>query len=156
MTYTEADFDEICWHDCHLHGIDLRTGDADANDWTSDLVLDIDFIVEWICKVGGGVAQFRVAPAALVFHGVTDLRIAVDWGDSGCRAVLHPASIKGIDREPVVEQKAYLDRPYYRWRIAFDWPEGGEITFGAAGFTQALRAEPVLSETQSLSSARRG
>lgn len=154
MTYTEADFDQISWHDCHVYGIQLRTGDPASNDWTSDLVFDIDFIVDWICKVGGG-AQFRVAPAALVFHEVSDLRIAVDWGASDYRAVLHPASMNAIEREPVVERKVPLDRPYHRWRMSFNWPQGGEITFGAAGFTQMLRAEPVLSDTQALSPGNR-
>ena len=49
MIYTEADFDCLSWHDCHIWGIELRAGDPDDGDWTSDLVLDIDFIVEWIC-----------------------------------------------------------------------------------------------------------
>ena len=80
MTYTEAEFDQLSWHDCHVYGIQLRPGDTDANDWTSDFALDIDFIVEWVCQVAGGRAEFRVAPATLVFHGVSDLRIAVDWG----------------------------------------------------------------------------
>jgi hypothetical protein len=53
----------------------------DGRDWTSDLALDIDCIVEWICGVGGG-GQCRVAPATLVFHGVTDLKIDIDWGRS--------------------------------------------------------------------------
>jgi hypothetical protein len=49
------------------------------------------------------------------------------------------------------EQKVYLDRPYYRWRIGMNWPDASEITFGAVGFTQTLRAEPVLTEKQCLS-----
>ena len=40
--------------------------------------------------------RFRVAPADLVFHGVTDLKIAIDWGDSGDRTALHDL----IDRRP--------------------------------------------------------
>ena len=154
MRYTDADFDQLSWHDCHLYGFDLRTGDPGANDWTSDLVLDIDFIVEWICAVGGG-AQFRVAPATLVFHDVTDLRIHLDSGDSGFRAVLNPASIDRIDRDRVVEQKVCLGRPYYRWAIRFNWPHGGEVVFGAVGFTQTLRAEPILSKSQHLPPASR-
>ena len=90
MIYTEADFDRLSWHDCHIWGIELRAGDPDDGDWTSDLVLDIDFIVEWICGTGGG-GRFRVAPATLVFHGVTDPKIAIDWGRSGFHVALHPS-----------------------------------------------------------------
>ncbi len=154
MTHTEADFERLSWHDCHLWAIDLQAGDPDRGDWTSDIALDIDFIVEWICGVGGG-GQFRVAPATLVFHGTTDLKISIDWGRSGLQAALHPASIDRIERELIPTQKVYLDRPYYRWRISLNWPESGEIAFGAVGFTQKLRADPVLSDQQCLSRSDR-
>lgn len=154
MTYTEADFDRLSWHDCHIWGFELRVGDPDEGDWTSDLVLDLDFIVEWICGVDGG-GQFRVAPATLVFHGVTDPRIDIDWGRSRHQAALHPASIANVEREPIQDQKVYLDRPYYRWRVRLNWPESGEIAFGAVGFTQTLRAEPILTDRQCLSLKQR-
>ncbi len=152
--YTESDFDELSWHDCRIWGFELRAGDPDGGDWTSDLALDIDFIVEWLCRVGGE-AQFRVAPAVLIFHGVTDLSINIDWGDSGFRSALHEVSIDRIERERVREQKVYLDRPYYSWRILLNWPKSGEITFGAFGFTQTLRTEAVLTDQQSLSRRER-
>lgn len=156
VTYTEADFDRLSWHDCHIWGIELRAGSPDEEDWTSDLALDIDFVVEWICRAGGG-GQFRVAPATLVFHGITDLKIDIDWGRSGFQSALHPASINKVDRELIGNQKVYLDRPYYRWSIRLNWPESGEISFGAVGFRQTHRAEPTLTERQHLSlTERRG
>jgi hypothetical protein len=154
MKYTEADFDRLSWHDCHIWAVEVRAGDPDDRDWTSDLALDIDFIVEWNCGVGGG-GQFRVAPATLVFHGVTDPKIDIDWGRSGFQVALHPVSIGTVEREEIQSQKVYLDRPYYRWRIRLNWPNGGEIVFGAVGFTQTLRAEPVLTEKQCLSLSER-
>jgi hypothetical protein len=153
-TYTEANFEQLSWHDCHVWGLELRVGDVDEGDWTSDLVLYMDFIVEWLCGVAGG-AQFRVAPAALVFHGVTDLRIQVDWGNSGFQTALHEVSIDRIERAVIQEQQVYLDRPYYRWRILLNWPRSGEITFGAVGFTQTLSSEAVLTDQQKLSSRER-
>ncbi|MFQ5992883.1 MAG: hypothetical protein ACE5NA_10655 [Nitrospiraceae bacterium] len=152
--YTESDFDQLSWHDCHIWRFEVRAGDPDEGDWTSDLVLDIDFIVEWLCGVDGG-AQFRVAPAVLVFHGVTDLSINIDWGDSGFRSALHEVSIDRIERERVREQKVYLDRPYYSWRILLNWPKSGAITFGAVGFTQTLVSETVLTDQQRLSRRER-
>lgn len=153
-TYTEADFDRMSWHDCHIWGVELRAGDPEEGDWTSDLALDIDFIVEWMCGVSGG-AQFRVAPATLLFHGVTDPRIDIDWGPSGFQTALHPVSIGTVEREVLANQKVYLDRPYYIWKIRLNWPDSSEITFGAVGFTQTLRAEPILTETQCLSLSER-
>lgn len=150
MTHTEADFERLSWHDCHIWGLDFHVGQADEDDWTSDVVLDIDFITEWMCGVTGG-AQFCVAPATLAFHGVTDPRIMIDWGRSGFQAALHGVSIDRIDRERVNNQKVYLDRPYYSWRILLNWPKAGEIAFGAVGFTQTLLTEPVLTDKQHLS-----
>lgn len=152
--YTESDFEQLAWHDCRLWRFEVRAGDPDENDWTSDLVLDVDFIAEWLCEVGGG-TRFRVAPATLVFHGVTDLRVNVEWGSSGFQCALHEVSIDRIEREPIEDQKVYLDRAYYRWTIRLNWPPSGEIAFGAVGFTLTLQAPPVLTDKQFLSRRER-
>jgi hypothetical protein len=149
-----AGFDGRAWHDDALYGLRLDIGDVARGDWRSDLVLDIDHIVAWLCGADGQ-CRFRVAPATLTFHHVTDLRIGVDCGDSGGRTALHPLSIDAIIRTRIEHQKICLDRPYWRWRIALNAPEGGAITFGASGFTQVLRAEPVLLDQQQLPPADR-
>jgi len=154
MTYTEANFERLSWHDCHIWAIDFRTRGPGDEDWTSDLVFDIDFIVEWICGVDG-TAQFLVAPAALAFHGVTDANIAMNWGASGHQTALHPVSIGRVEREQIQNRKVFLDRPYYSWKIFLNWPNGSEISFGAVGFTQTLLSEPVLTSEQSLSRRQR-
>jgi hypothetical protein len=151
---TEADFDRLSWHDNLVYGLRFDVGDSFRGDWHSDLVLDIDHIVEWVCDETGR-CRFRVAPATLTFHNVTDLKIAANWGDGGCQVNLNEASADSITREQVQDQKICLDRPYYRWRIELNLPRGGEITFGASGFTQALRAEPVLRDEQRLSAEER-
>lgn len=148
---TEAgDFERYAWHDDTLYGLRLDIGDPDRNDWRSNLMLDLDHIVEWVCGVDRS-CRFRVAPATLTFHHVTDLQVAVDCGDTGGQVALHALSIDGITRERIVDQKICFDRPYYRWRIAFNWPQGGEIRFGASDFILDLRAEPVLIDEQQLS-----
>jgi len=149
VIHTDADFERLSWHDCHIWAIEFGVGDPDRGDWTSDLIFDIDFIAEWLCGVGGG-AQFRVAPATLVFHGVTDPRISIDWGSSGFQTALHGVSIDRIERDRVRDQKVYLDRPYYSWRIRLNWPKDGAMTFGAVGFTQTQLAEPLLIDRQHL------
>lgn len=154
MAYTEADFERLSWHDCAVWGIEVRAGEPDEGDWTSDLALDLDYIVEWVGGAGAPV-RFRVAPATLVFHGVTDPRIAVDWGPSSHQVAIHPMAIDRIERAPLRDQRVYLDRPYYRWTIRLNWPQGGEIVLGAVGFTQTLRAEPALVDRQSLSRRER-
>ena len=150
---TEA-FERLSWHDCHIWRLDLHAGTPAEDDWTSDLVLGIDFIVEWLCGIDGR-TRFRVAPARLAFHGVTDLQVHIACGDGGPQTALHELSIDRIERERVRDQQVFLDLPYYRWRIRLNWPAGGEIAFGAFGFTQTLRAEPVLTEAQQLTRGQR-
>lgn len=154
MTWTDADFERLSWHDCHVWRFAIHGGDPDRNDWTSDLVLDLDFIVEWLCDTAGA-ATFRVAPARLTFHGVTDLDLAVSWGDSNHRKSLHEMSIDRIERAQVADQQVFLDRPYYRYIVHTSWPAGGRLSFGAAGFTQHLLSAPVLKQEQRLTRAER-
>jgi hypothetical protein len=141
------------WHDCHIWGLALHVGDPDANDWTSDLAFDIDFIVEWLCGVDGGVT-FRVAPATLTFHDVTDLRVAIDCSSFEYRNALHVVALDRIERE-AVEVTPAARGPYYRWRLCLNWPQGGEISFGASGYTQTLASEPIVTDQQCLTRAVR-
>ena len=144
-----SEFSELSWHDNALYGLRLEVGDPARGDWRSALVLDIDHIVEWLCGEDR-LVRFLVAPATLAFHDVTDLRIAIDCGDSGGQIALQPLSIDRIAREPIRDQRICLDRPYWRWRIALNWPRAGAITYGASGCAQTLRAEPVLLDQQQL------
>jgi hypothetical protein len=152
--FTDEDFDRLSWHDCHIWGFEFQVGDPDKQDWTSDLVLHIDFIVDWACGIDSG-GRFQVAPAELTFHGVTDPSISIQWSDSGLQTAIYPVSIARIERQLVTEQKVYLDRPYYRWHIRLNCPQGGEITFGAVGFTQTLLAEPQPTSLQHLTPTQR-
>lgn len=140
---SELDFDNLSWHDNIVYGLRLDVGDTSQGDWHHDLIFDIDHIVEWACGVDGS-AQFRVAPATLTFHEVTDLRVAVDFGASDCRMAINEMSIADVSRSPVDDKERFPDLPYYRWRIELNLPQGGEIAFGARGFTQDLRAAPEM------------
>jgi len=151
----DVDFEDFSWHDCHLWGLALGVGDPDRGDWSSDLILDIDYILEWVCGVGSAPARFRVAPADLAFHDVTDLTIDLAWPDAGGQVAVSLPSIDAIARERVADQRVHLDRPYYRWEIRFNWPAGGAIRFSATGFTQTLRAAPALLEQQHLGRGER-
>lgn len=154
LTYTGEDMGGLSLHDNPVYGLYFSVGDVDLEDWTSDLVLDIDYIVEWICGARGG-AHFLISPATLKFHDVTDLKIDIDWGEIGHRAYVHEVTIDSLTRERVVVQGINLPYPYYRWRIDANWPRGGEITFGAKDFTLILRAEPVDCDQQRISPAQR-
>jgi hypothetical protein len=134
--------------------LELRVGDPDEDDWTSDLVLRLDFIIEWLCGVGQP-AEFRVAPVELVFHGVTDPHVSAPWNEPLYQAALYLPAIDRIEREPVKDQRVFLDRAYHLWRIRLNRPSDGEIRFGAVGFTQTQLGEPLLTARQHLTMRER-
>ena len=145
---------ERAWHDNLIYGLRLEAAEPDAGLWHSRLVLDIDHIVEWICGAEGG-ASFHVAPATLVFHDVTDLRIDIDFGDSGHEMTLNELSIDEITRETAPKESTFGAQDYSRWCIALNLPQGGSIRFGASCYELALRAEPVLRDQPRLSASER-
>lgn len=151
---TEADFDRISWHDCYLHGFEFLTCDPDVGDWTSDLALDIDYVVDAYSDDRSR-TRFRVAPATLTFRNVTDLDISIAWGDSDYRSAIHPLSIHDVEREEVVRHQVRLEQPYFAWTIRLNWPDGGRIRFGAIGFQQHLRADPIETDRHYLTSVTR-
>lgn len=151
---TEKDFEVLSWHDNYIYGLHFSIEDFEQGDWRSDLAIDIDHIVDWVCETDGG-CQFRVASATLTFHHVTDLDLAIDWGNSGFQSALHEISISHVSRNQIQNQKICLDRPYYEWKIATNFPKYGCLTFGASGFTQVLRAKPILVNEQKLPPSKR-
>ena len=150
MSLVSADtdaFDQLSWHDNLVHGLRWEIGDPDRNEWHSRLILDIDYILEWVCATDGR-PHFKVAPATLSFENGADLSIQLPDRGHGSQISLSPLSIDRIERERVTDQRICLDRPYWRWAIRFNDPRGGMICFGASGFLQTLRAEPVLTQQQ--------
>ena len=148
-TGCDLNFDDFSWHDNVVYGLHFRIGDPERGDWRREIIFDIDYIVEWV-RGGERGARFRVAPADLTFHDVTDLRIGVDFGDSDCRTAINELSIANIARAPVEDLQRFPEQDYFRWRIELNLPQGGEISFGARGFSQIMRADPVACDEQRL------
>jgi hypothetical protein len=141
--WTDADFDTLSWHDNHVHGLRISAGQYGSG----ELVLDLDFIVEWVRSDSGGV-QFRIAPAWLTFHEVTNLNIQLDYRSA--IAALCPFSIAAIERR-LESRERYTATV---WKIPVNWPIG-EISFEATGFSQILRAPPMVKDQQSLTETER-
>ena len=144
--WTTSDFDELCWHDCHIHG--FRLGEVNGERGTVELEFDIDFIVEWITEADNTL-RFRIAPATLTFNDVFGLRLAIDYATPA--AGMTPFSIDGIERDPLSYPTGYVS---FRWRLPVNWPTG-EITFDSSGFVQVLRREPIVHNGQCLTASQR-
>lgn len=146
-----ADDPTFRWHDNVVYGLSFTLGDPARKDWRSDLVFDIDLILEWRCGSAPGESRFRVAPVTLAFHQVADFSINVDQGNSEGRNALIEWSIDRVLRE-------CLDRPfeYWRWTVLLNAPSGGRIGFCATGFTETLKSPPRWVAEQRLPRGERG
>ena len=142
------DFENFNWHDNAIHGIRIVEGPDGCG---GELILDIDFIVEWLPPEDDkGAFRFRISPADLIFHEVTELVISVDYASS--TAAVQPMTIHEIHREVVTYPNGYSS---YSWNIEFNWPRNSFISFRSDGFTQVARSQPVTSGAQYLSPAER-
>jgi hypothetical protein len=134
--WTEADFEALAWHDVHVHGVRIIEGEHGAG----ELCLDLDYIVDWLCPVGGeGRCRFRIAPALLTFREVTGLKLSLDYATPS--AAMGPFSIHDVRREEFAYPRGAcfvpLDNPHQladrsdlvrvpRLPAAIDGPGGGD------------------------------
>jgi hypothetical protein len=130
------------WHDNGIHALALT--DANSEDGTSTLTLDIDHIVEWILKPGDKYYQYRIVPALLRFYRVFALHLRLDYS-VGPIAVT-PFQIDRIERTEEVTTYATIAH----WKIGIACPTG-EITFDAKTWSLAFTGPVVLSNSQVLS-----
>jgi len=144
-TWTNDDFEEMSWHDVHVHG--LRIIENDSDDGTAELVLDIDYILEWIRGDEG--FDFVVAQATLQFHEVFGLKLAIDYATP--TAGMCAFSLAGIQRERMTYPTGYTS---FKWSMDINWPSGS-IDFRASGFTQKIHGRSVTQSRQSLTPAQR-
>ena len=142
--WTDADFPEMSWHDVHVHGLRLIEGEHG----TGELILDIDYILEWLKK--DKTFAFRIAPAVLQFHQISGLRMALDYARPTIGIV--PFSLSGIRREPITYKTGYQS---FRWFLEVNCPEGS-LEFEAPSFTQTLSGPELVSPNQRLLPAERG
>jgi hypothetical protein len=135
--WTHAQFDEMSWHDNHVHAMRIVEGEYGAG----TLVLDLDYILQWVQGPEG--VQFLVMPVSLCFTEVTNLRIALDY--STASAALGPFSIHAIERHTEARER-YIAQV---WKVLVNWPVG-DIAFEASGYEQRSEGDAVLTPRQHL------
>jgi len=126
--WSTDDFDEMSWHDVHVHGFQIVRNDDKSG--TAELVLDIDYILEWLKNENK--LSFVVAQASLRFHEVFGLKFTLDYVTT--TAGMCAFSLEGIKRERIQLPTGYTS---YKWKLGINWP-AGEIEFQSPGFTQSL------------------
>jgi hypothetical protein len=145
--WTEADFENMCWHDVHVHSM--------AFDPEGQRVLfDLDYIFKWVSPAtNSGFFSFWISPSTLVFSSAIDFRVCPD----PCFAASFPLEgflILDLLRTPLPPHASPDDiTPFCTWTLECI---EGKITFTANGFSQFTRRAPVLCEGQRLSPGERG
>lgn len=70
--WTEADFEQMGWHDCTIYGMALKEGDDVLS---NELYFDIDYIFKWIYpEQDESSFSFWIAPCTLIFKQVFNLK----------------------------------------------------------------------------------
>lgn len=142
QVWTDAQFEEMSWHDNYVHGFRIVEGRYGSG----ELILDIDYILEWItCQEK---VRFRIVPASLRFLEVTDLRLSLDYATP--TAAFGPFSLHAIER--TFEQRERYTAQL--WELRISWPDG-KITFEASGFEQRASGPVRLSDSQYLTPQER-
>jgi hypothetical protein len=139
------EFDALSWHDVHVHA--LRLERFDESEGTADLILDVDYILEWQ-KSGSGIL-FNVCQADLRFHNVFGLKVSLDYASPS--AGMCPFSIAGIERKSFTAPTGFRS---YHWRIPINWPQGS-LEFDAPSFSQRLVGKPHVQSRQFLAAEKR-
>ncbi|MER7755255.1 hypothetical protein [Kitasatospora sp. NPDC097643] len=141
-TWSDADFDEMGWHEVTIHGLCVQPGASD--DSLPRLLLDIDYIVRWVHPVAPETHfSLWIAPSTLVFEDVWDLE-----GDLDFKGMAVSLDIDHLRRSTPEDARGGP-----QWHIeghSFD------LRFRATGFHQYLRQEPQLSPRLLLTHGQRG
>lgn len=134
--FSEKDFEQMSWHDCKIHAIAF-------DDKNNKLLLDIDYILQWISK--GKYFKFWIAPATLIFENVYNLNINIE--DSLAQI------IDVISRENPHNTINLKDVTEWDWEIQL---VSGEINFNSIGYTLSLRKEPIYTGNEEMTLKERG
>lgn len=121
--------DDPSFHDDSIYGLRLVSAEPERDDWRSELVLDIDHILEWQ-KQDDGRFRFVVVQADLCFENVSDLKVSF-----ACPGFsLNPLPILAIERSDKLSKNPNSALEDYEWTIRLADRADGRLTFRASGF----------------------
>jgi len=142
--WTERDFDVMNWHDNVIHGFSIL-----AKDQEYELLLDIDYIFDWIQPVPpDNYYSFVVAPATLSFADVWDIQTDI----ATRKSVLESLRILDIQR---LNQRIFEHSNFTTWEWIITLVQG-TIKFTSSGYSQYIRRKPMPYETHILEDDQRG
>lgn len=129
--WSSSDFDSMGWHDVQLNAIAYSRE-------SNELMLDIDYILEWVKPSNGHEKySFWISPATLVFERVAELKLSFSDGS----------------RWIIDELRRERSGQSWSWLLEC---ESGEVSFVSSGFIQYFRRPPTSVKEQFLSMDTRG
>ncbi len=127
--WTEKDFEEMGWHDSHIHAISFPNEDLEFS-------LDIDYLFEWVLDENSNINTFWVAPCILSFLNVLNLKIEIDFQNT---IGLDIADINRFNPRTSPNGKTTL----WDFEILTD---KGYIKFESSGYKQVVKKQPVIGQ----------
>ncbi|MGS2765235.1 hypothetical protein [Sinomicrobium sp. M5D2P9] len=131
--WSEADFEEMGWHDSHIHAISFPNNDL-------ELSLDIDYLFKSILDDTSSLYNFWVSPCILLFFNVLNLKISIDFQNTIGLDIL---DINRLNPRLSPNGKMTL------WDFEIV-TEKGYIKFESSGYRQVVKKQPMLSQSQVL------
>jgi len=141
-TLTQADAEQLSWHDVHVYAILLLPH-------ACEIALDLDWPIQWLPPPEAE-KYFRAwtSAATLVFHGVTALQGSLEFP--------HDATILTLELDADQADELGSGVPTVSGSWWFIKGVVGHWRVRAEGFTQFLRTPPVLVQGANLGLAARG
>lgn len=134
--WTEVDLPYLGWHNCMIHDFTLERTDHLHE---PNLLLDLDYILQWLKPNELGYFQFWTAPTTLIFNNVQSLSIDID-------PLWKPPALLEIDEIHLTRKSFKLPKKsFYEGEISL---KRGSMRFNAQGFKQIVRKPPKLSTMQ--------
>lgn len=131
--WTDKDFNEMGWHDNYIYGILFP-------DENQKLILDIDYIFEWVLDDRTNLYNFWVSPCELTFLNVSNLKIEIDFLDS--------VGLNIVDLK-MSNPRLYPNEIDTKWDFSIE-TDKGFLTFESSSFEQRLKRKPIMSNSQKL------
>jgi len=144
--WTHNDFDIMGWHDVNIHAFGIA---QDEEYGTADLMLDIDYIFQWIeGPPPSRYFSFWISPCTLIFKNAFDIKIDISLAYGGfmdCEI----ADMKLINK---MEQEG--GNLVYEWKL--ELREGTISLKSYGGFEQIVKRYPIHKSIQALELVERG
>jgi len=140
--WTENDFDEMGWHDVHIHALAFATSDH-------ELLMDVDYMFAWVDpEPPSKHYTFWMSPCTLIFRNVHSFTANIEWGLG--------LEISHVSRdEKRIPNNADHIKETEEWKWVFECQEGC-FSFFSTGYNQITRREPIKATSQVFSWAERG